>query len=89
MAVLCEDVSRVDAKEAREVFLVLCSLMQLDPLVVAKEYVQDDRAITLHTTQGSALDVLFGKAAEDLTRDDMLLGTDADDLPDSYSEVDC
>ena len=73
IAVLCEDVSRVDAKEAREVILVLCNLMRLDPLAVAKEYVQDSRSITLHTTKGSALDELFGKSAEDLIRDDMLL----------------
>ena len=51
MAVLCKDVSHVDAMEARKVSLVLCSIMQLDPLVVAKEYVQDNRAVTLLTAR--------------------------------------
>jgi hypothetical protein len=73
MAVLCKDASHVDAREARKVSLVLCSIMQLDPLVVAKEYVQDGRTVDLFSTQGSAFDCLFSKEAADLTRDDMLL----------------
>ena len=72
VAVLCQDAASVDAREARQVSVVLCHLMQLDPLVVAKEYVQGGRMIALVTTQGSAFDELFAKTA-DFTRDDVLL----------------
>lgn len=73
VAVLCEDISRVDPGEAREVSLVLASLMQLDPLLVAQEYIREGRLLKLNTTQGSALDVLFAKMPSDLSRDDVLL----------------
>ncbi len=73
VAMLCEDISRVDPGEAQEVSLVLASLMQLDPLLVAQEYIREGRLLKLCTTKGSAFDVLFAKTPSELSRDDVLL----------------
>ena len=72
-SILCAEASRVDSAEAQQAYLLLGSLMLLDPLTVTAEWMKNDRWFAAWTAPSSALAATFAKEPAELTRDDVML----------------
>ena len=72
-SILCAESSRVDSAEAQQAYLLLGSLMLLDPLTVGAEWSKHDRWCATYTAPSSALASTFAKEPAELTRDDVML----------------
>ena len=72
-SVLCAEALRVDSAEAQQAYLLLGSLILLDPLTVGVEFMQNDRWLAAWTAPSSALVSMLAKEPAELTRDDAML----------------
>jgi hypothetical protein len=72
-SVLLADVSHVGSTEAQEAYVVLGSLVLLDPVTVCVPWLQNNRWFAPSESPNTAVGVMLAKRPEELTRDDVML----------------